>query len=144
MVKETMNGENKIRRTSSRITNLAIIHGLYFILTGLWPIIHMESFVAVTGPKTDYWLVNTVGMLVFFIGSGLLIAGIKKHVPFSMIFIATGVALGFILIDVVYVWRGVLSATYLLDAGLELFFFISWLVFTYQSGEYEVFHERRL
>mgnify|MGYP006892266651 CR=1 FL=1 len=143
MINETMNGENRIRRTSSRITTLAIIHGLYYMISGLWPIIHMESFVAITGPKVDYWLVNTVGMLAFFIGSGLLIAGIKKRVPFSLIYIATGTAFGFILIDVIYVWQGILWATYLLDAGLELIFFISWLVFTYQSGEYEVFHERQ-
>lgn len=138
-----MNGDPTLRHTSSRITTLAIIHGLYLLITGIWPIIHMESFVAITGPKEDYWLVRTVGMLVFFIGLGLLIAGIKKHVPFSLIFIAGGSALGFILINVTYVWQGIIPWVYLLDVGIELVLLLSWIVLTYQSGEYELFHERQ-
>jgi hypothetical protein len=138
-----MNGESNLRRTIASLTVLGIVHGAYLFLTGLWPIIHMESFVAVTGPKTDYWLVRTVGMLAFFIGSGLLIAGIKKHIPFPLIVIAAGSALGFLLIDIIYVLENVLWPIYLLDAGAELVFLVAWIVLTYQSGDYELFYEKR-
>ena len=35
---------------------LAIGHGLYFAATGVWPLVDMKSFEAVTRPKTDKWL----------------------------------------------------------------------------------------
>jgi hypothetical protein len=46
--------------------------GLYYILTGLWPVVSMQSFELVTGPKTDDWLVQTVGLLLAVIGMTLL------------------------------------------------------------------------
>ena len=57
-------------RTGSRL--LAGIQGLYYLITGIWPLVHMESFLAVTGPKTDLWLVQTVGALIAVIGAMLL------------------------------------------------------------------------
>ena len=43
---------------------LAMIQGAYFLATGIWPLLHLASFMRVTGPKTDRWLVKTVGALV--------------------------------------------------------------------------------
>ena len=137
-----MNDETPIKQALSSLAILAIVHGLYFMITGLWPLVHMESFVAVTGPKEDYWLVRTVAMLTSFIGTGLLIAGIKKHVSFPMIVTVAGSAFGFLLIDVIYVLQNVLWPVYLLDAGVELVFFVAWVVLTYRSGNYELFYER--
>ena len=37
------------------------IQAAYYTLTGIWPIVHRRSFEAVTGRKTDYWLVQMVG-----------------------------------------------------------------------------------
>lgn len=37
---------------------LAAVHGGYFLLTGIWPLVHRRSFERVTGPKSDYWLVQ--------------------------------------------------------------------------------------
>ena len=53
------------------VTFTALAQGLYYAFTGVWPLISMSSFLAVTGPKTDLWLVNTVGILVLC--SGLVI-----------------------------------------------------------------------
>jgi hypothetical protein len=35
---------------------IAGTQGTYFLLTGVWPLLHMRSFLTVTGPKTDLWL----------------------------------------------------------------------------------------
>lgn len=43
---------------------LAFLQGTYYLLTGVWPFASMGTFLAVTGPKTDLWLVRTVGALV--------------------------------------------------------------------------------
>lgn len=47
---------------------IAGVQGIYFLLTGLWPLVSIESFQWVTGPKTDLWLVYCVGCLVAVIG----------------------------------------------------------------------------
>src|SRR5438067_11801258 len=53
--------------------SVAIAQGAYFVATGIWPLLHMPSFEAVTGPKVDKWLVRTVGVLVSVVG-GVLVA----------------------------------------------------------------------
>jgi len=47
---------------------------VYFLLTGIWPLLSMRTFEAVTGPKVDRWLVKTVGVLVAVIGSKIYLA----------------------------------------------------------------------
>src|SRR2546421_737901 len=43
---------------------IALIQSAYFLLTGLWPIFHIRSFMRITGPKNDLWLVRTVRLLL--------------------------------------------------------------------------------
>lgn len=130
-------------RHLSNVIRLALIHGIYFVITGLWPLLHMASFTAVTGPKTDLWLVRTVGVLVLVIGAGLLLAVAKKEITFPMILTAFGAAAGLMLIDLTYVFQGVISPVYLLDAVLEGILLVCWVVFIYHSDEYELFHTSR-
>lgn len=40
------------------------LQGFYFLLTVVWPLIDIESFMKVTGPKVDTWLVVTVSWLL--------------------------------------------------------------------------------
>lgn len=42
----------------------AIVHGLYYLVTAIWPLVSMRTFMAVTGPKVDQWLVLPVGLLI--------------------------------------------------------------------------------
>ena len=51
---------------------LPVVQGVYFLLTGVWPLLSIRTFEAVTGPKVDRWLVKTVGLLVAVIGASLL------------------------------------------------------------------------
>lgn len=122
------------RDIKTQISVLATVQGIYYLITGIWPIIHMSSFLAITGPKVDLWLVNTVGMLIFFLGTGLILAGLKRQVTFPLSMIAAGTTLGLFLVDIIYVWSDVISAVYLLDAILEIGLFITWCVVIYRSG----------
>lgn len=116
-------------QTTTKIYTLAIIHGFYFCVTGLWPIVHMDSFLFVTGPKEDLWLVETVGMLALVIGLGLLVGGWTKNITFPLSLIAVAAAIGFILVDVIFVWRLIISPIYLLDAAVEFVFLIMWIIY---------------
>lgn len=109
-------------------TSLALGQGLYFLLTGLWPLVSMRTFEAVTGPKTDRWLVKTVGVLVAVIGTVLTGAATKGRVSDDVAVLAVGSAAGLGGIDIVYAARGRISKIYLLDAVLEALLIGGWLV----------------
>jgi hypothetical protein len=87
----------------------------------------MRSFEAVTGPKTDRWLVNTVGILVSAIGVTLLLAARRRRVAPEPVVLAAGSAAGLAAIDTVYAARGRISKVYLLDAVLELILVGAWM-----------------
>lgn len=57
---------------------VAYVQGIYFLATGIWSLVHIASFQKVTGPKTDLWLVKTVGLLVIAIGAGLIVTAIDQ------------------------------------------------------------------
>jgi hypothetical protein len=51
------------------------VQGAYYVGSGLWPVLHIRSFEALTGPKTDRWLVRSYGVLTAAIGVVLLASG---------------------------------------------------------------------
>jgi hypothetical protein len=107
---------------------MAMVQGVYFALTGLWPLVHLRSFLAVTGPKTDLWLVHTVGVIVLCIGTALLVATARGEVNGTIIALAVTSALGLATIDVIYVVRRVIAPIYLVDAAAEVLLVTGWLI----------------
>lgn len=105
---------------------LAWGQGIFYVLTGLWPILHLSSFEAVTGPKTDDWLVKTVGVLVAVIGVVILSAARRDRITGEIVLLAAGSALGLTAIDLVYALSGVISPIYLLDAAVEIGIAAAW------------------
>jgi hypothetical protein len=106
---------------------VAIIQAIYFIATGVWPILHIRSFMAVTGPKTDLWLVKTVGVLVTVIGIVIGIAAMHENVSREVFILAVGGAAALTAIDVIYVLKRVIDKIYLLDAIAEVVLIAAWL-----------------
>jgi hypothetical protein len=106
------------------LPKVALVQGLYYLATGLWPIFHINSFLLVTGPKTDLWLVKTVGILVAVIGAVLLSASRSRRLTDEIILLAAGSALGLAIIDVVYARH--ISSVYLADAAAELCLVALW------------------
>ncbi|MFN3405603.1 MAG: hypothetical protein ACK40G_16010 [Cytophagaceae bacterium] len=92
----------------------------YYILTGLWPIIHIDSFEVVTGPKVDDWLVKTVGVLVIAIGLPLIFALIRKMITLELAILAVSAAVGLAAIDIYYSFNGIISPIYLADAAVQI------------------------
>jgi hypothetical protein len=110
------------------IAFVARAQGWYYVVTGVWPILDMDSFVLVTGPKVDLWLVRTVGVLVTVIGATLLVAVRQRRVDAPIVLLAVGSALGLASIDIVYVLVGRIPPIYLLDAAAELALVALWAV----------------
>jgi hypothetical protein len=109
------------------MTRLSLAQGLYFLATGLWPLVSMRTFLAVTGPKVDLWLVKTVGVLVAVIGAVLVAAGLRRHTPPEVPLLAVGSGAGLAGIDTVYVAKGRISWIYLLDAVAEAALIACWV-----------------
>jgi hypothetical protein len=107
---------------------VALVQGLYYFLTGLWPLVSIETFQGVTGPKTDLWLVKTVGVLIAVIGAALMRAGVRGEVTPSLILLAVASAAGLAGVDVIYVAKGVIARIYLLDTLVELVLIGWWLI----------------
>ena len=93
--------------------------GLYYGLTGSWPLVHMASFERITGPKHDDWLVQTVGALTIAIAATLLVGAARPRPARETIVLAGTSALAFGLVDVVFFAKGILSPLYLADAALQ-------------------------
>jgi hypothetical protein len=109
-------------------TALATGQGLYYLVTGVWPLLSMRSFEAVTGPKADRWLVKTVGVLIGVIGGVLMLAGRRRRVPLEPTLLAMGSAAGLAAIDTIYASKGRISKIYLLDAAAEVALIAAWAV----------------
>lgn len=102
------------------------LQGSYFLITGIWPILHMKSFEKISGPKHDHWLVKTVGTLIAVTGGVLLSAVRRKSIPLEVTKLAQGQALALGTVDVIYSTRGRISKIYLLDAFIESLILMSW------------------
>jgi hypothetical protein len=86
----------------------------------------MASFVAVTGPKVDLWLVKTAGVLIAAIGATLLLGARRRTVGPELAFLAVASAAGLAGIDLVYALAGRISGVYLLDAIAEIGLILLW------------------
>jgi hypothetical protein len=122
---------------------LAVGQGALYLLTGVWPLLHIRSFEAITGPKVDRWLVKTVGVLVAVIGAVLLVSGARRRAPPETALLAAGSALGLAAIDVTYSTRGRISKVYLLDALLEVPLALAWAFLWRRRGEARSGHAAR-
>ena len=105
---------------------VALVQGGFYAVTGVWALVDLDSFMAVTGPKTDHWLVKTVGALVTVIGGVLLTAGWRRRVTRDVLLLGIGTAVSLATIDVVYASTGRISRIYLLDAVAEVGLAIAW------------------
>jgi hypothetical protein len=99
--------------------DLLLAQGLYYVASGLWPLAHMRSFLRVTGPKTDLWLVKTVGLLIAVIGASLLASRARGAAEPETVVLAAGSAFALAGVDVAFSASGTISRIYLLDAAAE-------------------------
>jgi hypothetical protein len=107
---------------------LLLSQGLYFVITGLWAIIDISSFMLVTGPKTDVWLVKTVSLLLTVMGIVFLIAAREKSISASVKALSVLAAAVLLFVDVFYYLKGVIRSVYLADAVIQLVCIMIWFL----------------
>lgn len=130
-------GHRPARPGPGLFTALCWLQGLYYLATGVWPLVSIETFQMVTGPKTDHlptgresdhWLVMTVGALVTAVALALLVAAWRRRNPPEVGVLAIGCAAALAAIDIIYVAREVIRPIYLADAAIEIILIGAWAV----------------
>lgn len=113
-------------RTYMTARAVARAHGWFNVANGLWPLVHLRSFERVFGPKTDEWLVYTVGGLMLSAGCLQLSALDSPEGTRLARRIGLGTAITLLAIDLIYVPAGRIRPTYLIDAAVEAALVTAW------------------
>lgn len=103
------------------------VQASYILITAIWPIADIESFMKITGYKQDTWLVKTVGALLIPVAASLyshLRAGADRR---PAIILGSLTAVAFACVDFYYAFTDVISDIYLVDGVIELFFLAAWV-----------------
>ncbi|MFI6106717.1 hypothetical protein [Streptomyces sp. NPDC051310] len=100
------------------------------VIGGAWPLLSLRTFERVYGPKADDWLQKTTGGLLVAAGWSMLRAAADDEGMRHARRTGVGTALTLLLVDVVYVPKGRIRATYLMDAAKE----VAWLAAWYKAG----------
>jgi hypothetical protein len=106
--------------------------GLYYLATGVWPILSMRTFEAVTGRKRDRWLVRVVGVLAIAFG-GLVLREANRPRPEPAPGLAGSAAFG--AASLWYWASGRLNHAYALDGIFEAATFGAWLALSGQAKQ---------
>jgi hypothetical protein len=102
------------------LRRVLLTQGGYYVATGVLPFVSRRLFEAVTGPKREWWLVQTVGGIVTVIGGALISSAVRRETSPELVAVGAGTAAALAAIDVVYVARRRIAPTYLIDAGAQL------------------------
>jgi len=111
--------------------------GLYTLFTALWPLVDIQSFVWITGPKTDIWLVKTVAACLMVIALAMLSFLLVNSHPLPAIVLGGGTAVGMAIVDFYYTFTDTISAIYLYDGVLEAVFVFIWLYIASRLGSFK-------
>jgi hypothetical protein len=111
--------EIKLMRRPSASTVLTA-QGAYYVATGALPFVSRRAFGAVTGPKLEWWLVQTVGVLVTVAGGALVSGAHQRRITPELLGVAAGSAASLAALDIVYVAKRRIAPTYLLDAAAQV------------------------
>jgi predicted amino acid dehydrogenase len=104
----------------------ARLQAAVFGLGGLWSVVHRRSFEAVTGPKVDYWLVRTVGLLLTAVAVVLWRAAGRDRLSPDTRVLGASSAAALLAIDVRYVAKRRIRRVYLLDALAQAGILAGW------------------
>jgi hypothetical protein len=94
--------------------------GCYYLLGGLWPLVHFRSFQAVAGPKPDRFQTEVTSALFAAIGVALLAHPRTEPLPRSTAVLSAASALGTMYVDLRH--RRAIRGLFYAEAALEAVF----------------------
>ena len=112
---------------------LLAIQGIYTFITAVWPIVHIESFMLVSGPKSDIWLVKTEGVTLMAIGVCLLTGVFAKGDYWPLAALALFTSIGLAYVDFYYALNDTIWDTYMADGVIQIIFATCWLIILWKE-----------
>jgi hypothetical protein len=104
-----------------------VAQAAYYLPSGIAPFAIRRRFEAITGPKLERWLVQTVGALLAIIGGALTLSARDGPTDETAV-LGTGTAAVLCSIDVTYVALGRISRVYLVDAAVQTALVAGWIM----------------
>jgi hypothetical protein len=121
--------------SSNRHPNTApFTQGVFYVVTGLWPIIHLRSFEKFTGRKQqrEGLLAQSMGGLIAAVGVALIAGSLEKRPSAALKWLGMGSALALGVADLVFARRNIIkhqtSKSYLADAAAEGAALAGWII----------------
>lgn len=107
---------------------VSLLQGIYYFITGVWPIVSRRTFEMITGPKVDFWLVKTIGGLITVVSAVLIMAGLRRKTSPETTVLALGSAASLAASDIIYASSGRIPKIYLLESIAEFGLIGLWLI----------------
>jgi hypothetical protein len=99
------------------------VMAIYYIITGLWPMVHMRSFILITGPKVDLWLVRCLALMITSSGILFALPFLSDAPPSHEVqLLAMLNAFSLFVIDFYYPLKKRISKIYMVDGVLQVIF----------------------
>jgi len=127
---------NRVRRPSAGALGVVaafflayppLAQGIYYLLRGLWSLLHLGAVETLTETRHDLWLSQEVGALVLVIGAALCLAAYRRQGSPELMVIALGSALGMGVIELIFILHHRISALYLLDVIIQFSLVAFWV-----------------
>jgi hypothetical protein len=109
------------------VKELLLFQAIYYYSTALWPLLDMNSFMEISGPKNDKWLVKTVSVVLLAVSNAILAAVYLQNISVPVIILSISCCIGLLVIDIYYVRMKVILRVYLADATIEFFLLTGWV-----------------
>ncbi|MHB8840367.1 MAG: hypothetical protein ACYC56_01035 [Candidatus Aquicultor sp.] len=94
-----------------------VFQGVYYLITAIWPLISLRTFMIFAGSKPDRFIFWTVDLLILAIASTLLFATVKGDLG-TAAFLGIASTLTFIAVEAVY--AGKISPWFWADFAVEV------------------------
>ena len=109
----------RLPRLLDRLTMQRVLgyQAVYYLVTGLWPIIHFRSFRWVVGPKPDRFQLYTTTLLIIVIGTVLGMGARKRPLDVTVPTLGVLSAAAFIGVELRYIAK--IRKVFLLDMLAE-------------------------
>lgn len=113
---------------SSWLVRVCGAQGVFYGLSGVWPLLSPQTFQAVTGFKADFWLAQTVGAILSLVGVVLILAARAKRITPEIVVLGAGLAGVLLVVDILCVRAPRTTRAYWLDAVAETALVAGWLI----------------
>jgi hypothetical protein len=123
----------------SRSSNIILaIQGMYISITSIWPLIHLHSFLQITGSTSDIHLLKTMSLLLLCIGISFISQSAQRGSSAGIRMLAFNVAIALTIVDFYYTTTRVISEVYVIDGFIQLLFVSLWLFKTISRSRFPV------